>query len=116
MKKFIALKEHTSTTSRANYLKIETYYSLGGYNVFTYKPETRGYYLSVSPVERGERNGITMESYTAFSGVKICVLEVTRKSKKAEETAEKLAAEKENALIQYILNKYNLEVLPNEQL
>lgn len=111
MKKFIELKENET---RNNFLKIETAYNLGGYNVFTHKAEARGYYLSVSPVERSTREGITFESYTAFSGVKIYLLEVTRKSKKAEERAEQLAAEHENELIAYICGRYGLEVLPGE--
>jgi hypothetical protein len=111
MKKFIALKENVSGN---NFLKIETRYNLGGYNVFTYKPEARGYYLSVSPVKRFDLNGVAMESYTAFSGVKVCVLEVTRQSKKAAERAEALAAEKEAELIEYLCKKYNLEVLTGE--
>ena len=112
MKKFIALKENRN----ANFLRIETHYSLGGYNCFTHKTEPRGYYLSVSPVQRYERDGVSFESYTAFSGVKLLLLEVSRKSKKAEEAAEKIASEKEPELIQYICAKNGIEVLNNEQL
>ena len=60
-----------------NALRCELYYSLGGFNYFTYKNEARGYYLSVSPVEKSEH----MESYVGFSGVKKCLLEVTRHPK-----------------------------------
>lgn len=112
MKKFIALKENRN----ANFLKIETAYNLGGYNVFTHKSEPRGYYLSVSPVNRYTRDGIGFESYTAFSGVKLLLLEVSRKSKKVEAAAEQIAAEKESELIRYICEKNNLEVLENAQL
>lgn len=113
MKKFVKLNEGSRG---ANYLKIETRYSLGGYNVFTHKPEARGYYLSVSPVERSERAGVVFESYTAFSGVKLLLLEVSRKSKKAEEAAEKIAAEKEKELILFVCDKNGLEVASDEQL
>ena len=115
MKKYIALKPNTSTKSNANYLKIELYYSLGGYNPFTGKPEGRGYYLSVSPVETSNRDGIDFESYAAFTGSKICILEVTRKSKKAEENAAKLATEKENDLIQYVCTRNHLEIETGEK-
>lgn len=111
MKKFLELNNNSM---EATHLKIEVYYSLGGYNCFTYKPETRGYYLSVSPVKRSTREGITFESYTAFSGVKICLLEVSRKSKKAEEKAHELSIEKESELIAYICGRYGLEVSENE--
>ena len=65
-------------TRNATHLKAEIYYALGGHNVFTYKNESRGYYISVSPVER--EGG--WESYTAFTGLKQCVLPVQRKSQK----------------------------------
>lgn len=109
MKKYIKLKENRD----ANVLKLEVYYNLGGYNVFTHKSEARGYYLSASPVQHFERDGINFESYTAFAGVKLLLLEVSRKSKKAEAEAERIAEEKEAELIEYICNKNNLEVLQN---
>lgn len=111
MKKFLELNDNSM---KATHLKIEVYYSLGGYNCFTHKTEARGYYLSVSPVERSTREGITFESYTAFSGVKICLLEVSRKSKKAEEKARELSTEKEPELIAYICGRHGLEVLAGE--
>ena len=49
MKKYIPMKED------GQFLKVETYYSKGGYNVFTYKEETRGYYLSIVPVKRASK-------------------------------------------------------------
>lgn len=111
MKKFIAVKENSSKTT---HLKIEVYYNLGGYNCFTHKTDARGYYLSVSPVTRYDRDGVQFESYTAFSGVKMCLLEVSRKSKKAEENAHKLAEQNENDLIAYICGRHGLEVCASE--
>lgn len=81
------------------FLRCELYYSLGGYNYFTYKSEPRGYYVSVTPVERERRNGYTMESVTAFSGVKVLVCEVNRKSKKAEAEALEKYEETRNRII-----------------
>ncbi len=107
MEKYIELKEN----NRASHLKIELYYALGGYNYFTHKSEERGYYLSVSPVTRESRGGCTMESYTAFSGVKKCVKTVSRKSAKAEAEAEKLAADLEASLIDYVCAKNDLEAV-----
>lgn len=112
MKKYIELKENKN----ANALKIDVYYVLGGYNCFTHKTEARGYYLSASPVQRYERDGVAFESYTAFSGAKLLLLEVSRKSKKAEAEAERIAAEKEKELIKYVCINNNLEVLQNAQL
>lgn len=76
-------KEYLNTNKEKTFLKCELYYSLGGMNYFTGKTEARGYYVSVSPVERGDG----WESYTAFSGWKKCVVECARKGKKAEAKA-----------------------------
>jgi hypothetical protein len=95
----------------ATHLKAEIYYALGGTNVFTYRNEPRGYYLSVSPVERAERNGYTMESFTAFSGKKWIVLPVQRKSqKKMAEAVEYF----ENNINRYIQTFSEFEVDLNE--
>ena len=49
-----------------------------------------------------------MESYTAFSGVKDCILEVTRASKKAENQAAEIFEQVKDKYINYILDKYAL--------
>lgn len=72
--RYYKVKNKKETT----WLKAEIYYALGGHNYFTYKNESRGYYISVSPVERDRG----FESYTAFTGLKQCVLPVQRKSSK----------------------------------
>lgn len=91
-------------------LKIEFYYSMGGMNYFTSRTERRGYYLSVSPVEigRDENGRIRSESYMGFSGIKECILEVKRKSKKSELEAEKHFSESRKKLVNHILEKNNL--------
>lgn len=93
---------------RANYLRIDLDYSKGGYNYFTYKQEPRGYYIHVSPVLREDRGGCVMESYAAFSGIKDCLLEVARKSNKAEAEALKLFEQAKEKYIDYILTKHGL--------
>lgn len=80
--------EYIPTNKENHFLKCELYYSLGGMNYFTGRPEQRGYYVSVSPVERRTTDyGVTSESYTAFTGFKACVVTCERKSKKAEAQA-----------------------------
>lgn len=79
--------EYIPTNRENHFIKCELYYSLGGMNYFTSKNEPRGYYVSVSPVERVNRGNYVSECYTAFSGVKQCVVTVARKSKKAEQEA-----------------------------
>lgn len=91
------------------HLKIEVYYHKGGMNYFTYKQEARGYWLSVCPVELAKGNGHTMETYTAFSGSKLLMKEVKRKSDKAYTEALQLAAEKEQMLIERVLERHGLK-------
>ena len=97
-----------SGSDKTNFLRIDMDYSKGGYNYFTYKQESRGYYLHISPVYRENRNGYTMESYAAFSGIKVLLSEVTRKSNKAESEALKIFETVKDKYINYILDKYNL--------
>lgn len=47
MKKYLSVQGND-----VNCLKIEVYYHLGGINYFTYKDEQRGYYLSISPINK----------------------------------------------------------------
>lgn len=106
MKKYIELKPNAAAT----HIKIEVYYNLGGYNVFSYRNEPRGYYLSVTPVTRENCGSYTTETVTAFSGVKQLIKEVSRKSAKAEASAEKIAEGYTPALIAYICDKNGLEL------
>lgn len=92
-------------TRDCNYIKCELYYHLGGQNFFTYKIESRGYYLSVSPVCR---NG-HMESYMAFSGKKVLVKEVARQNKKAQAEAEEFFKENIEKYIKMICPEYKCE-------
>lgn len=107
MTKYIELHKNP-----ANYthLKVEVYYSLGGMNYFTSKIEPRGYYISVTPVERSFTNGVATETVTAFTGIKECIKPVSRKSKKAEIEANNMASNKIDALIEYVCNRQNLKV------
>lgn len=102
--------------SKATDIKIETYYNKGGLNYFTYKNETRGYYISVVPVKRRFNGRYYTESYTAFSGVKQLILEVKRQSAKQAEKADLLALDFEQDLINYVCEKNRLEVLKDEKI
>lgn len=87
------------------YLKAECYYSLGGHNVWTSRNETRGYYLSVSPVERNRG----FESYIAFSGSKVCIVPCERKGKKKYEEAKVLFAEKIDKVIADYFSQFKVD-------
>lgn len=110
MKKYIELKEKTIN---ASHIKVEVYYSLGGYNYFTHKPEKRGYYISVTPVTYSNKNGIITEGFAAFTGEKLLLKEVTRQSKKAEAEAEEKAVSIMEKLIRIVCADNNL-LLPEE--
>jgi len=106
MKKYIELKEN----AKATHICIELRYNLGGFNCFTYAQEKRGYYLHVTPVKRENRDGYTMESFTAFSGYKQLIREVSRKSAKAEAAAEAAAADIIDIMVSRVCQKNELEV------
>ncbi len=94
------------TTGRE--IKVYVSYNIGGMNYFTGSVEQRGYYLHCTPVDRRENGG---EIVTAFTGAKQLLLEVKRKSKKAEQKAIELAKVEENELIQHVCNKNNLTLI-----
>lgn len=98
------------TNVAGKFIEIELYYSKGGYNVFTYKNESRGYYVRICPVTV-ERN---MVSFVAFSGTKLCVHECSRKSAKAEREAVAAANDEYRELVSHLVSKIahdnNLEV------
>lgn len=83
MAKHIIDKDIKANGKGVNVIEASIYYSLGGFNYFTYEDEPRGYYFSLVPCEKGGG----WRSYTAFSGVKTCVLECGRQSKKREQEA-----------------------------
>ena len=86
-KSYLELEPEPIPNLKATHLKVELYYSLGGLNVFTYKDEPRGYYLSVSPVARKGN----WETFAAFTGLKQCILPVKRQTpKKAQEALSKM--------------------------
>lgn len=91
MKEVIYERLHKVEGQENNYIRETLYYSLGGYNYFTYRQESRGYYLSVTPIKQETHGGVVMETYTAFTGTKMCVHPVQRKSAKAAKIAEEKA-------------------------
>ena len=81
------MEKYLATTTPNKYIKLYSYYKKDTMNYFTYKNEARGYYLSVTPVERVR----SFESFVAFTGFKVLLKEVTRASKKAEAETETIA-------------------------
>lgn len=66
-----------------NHVSVSFYVGEGGINYFTYKQEKKGYYISVTPQTVEEHNGYSTVRTTMFSGLKMLLKEVSRKSKKS---------------------------------
>jgi hypothetical protein len=63
------------------------------------------YYLSVTPVtvNRRENGSIMSVETTAFSGTKMLIKEVNRRSKKRSQEALEIAEDKKEELIEYVI-------------
>ena len=81
-------------------VEVKVRYSLGGINYFNGETEARGYWVNVTPVIREDRLGTGFSSirFTLFSGFKVLLKEVGRKSKKAEAEANALGEERAEEL------------------
>ena len=115
MKKYIPVKENQHGFT---HIKMEVFYTLGGYSYFSSHQTPRGYYLSALPVKREAHNyngqTVMTESYIALSralsGAKSLLKPVARKSDKAEKEAEALAAAELAPLLNHVLAASGLEL------
>jgi hypothetical protein len=106
-KKFLAV----SGNEKVSHLKVELYYDLGGPNYATGGMEARGIKLSVSPVNREEReNGVVIESYVAFSGFKKHLKDMARFNQKACDSFV-LSETEEKQMIEVVLNHNGLKLI-----
>lgn len=90
---------------RFNTIEVTLSYNKGGVNYFTGNREKRGIYLSVTPVNKVDG----FKEYTAFSGVKSCIKEMKRFSKKTFDNI-KIDEELLNTMIKDVLMANNLNV------
>ena len=104
-------KKYLPTTT-ATELKVEVYYSLGGFNLGTYREDPRGYWLSITPVNRSEQNGVCYESVCLGSGLKKFLKETKsdRRGGKAEKEAVELACACEDELVKAVCQKEHIEL------
>lgn len=103
------MKTYLNTTEENKKVKITVTYDKGGINMFTHKQTQRGYYLAAQPIEiKQYENGINIESFTAFSGVRKCILEVKRQSDKGYNEALKMYENSINELLEYITTKNDI--------
>lgn len=95
------IKEYREINDLSGYthLRISVYYHLGGTNLFSGGSESRGYYLSVTPVTK---NGIT-ESYTLFSGLKQFIMGANRFSQKQLMIAKEKSTDMVEELVQQVI-------------
>lgn len=91
-----------TSSDRNNKITTEIYYDKGGMSAFTTDIKKRGYYFSIMP-EKHSENGL--KTYTGFSGVKTCILEVKRQSKSAYEKAKAMLDKCENEYLQNFCNQ-----------
>ena len=102
----IIRKEYKDFNNKENKkLQVEVYYDLGGYSYLSGTKNPRGYYLSVTPVLVKEHS---VEYSFNDRGYKTLLLEVKRKRKKRADEAIKLSYEKEQELIDAVLQRYNI--------
>jgi len=103
------MKTYLNTTEENKKVKITLTYDKGGINMFTQKEKKRGYYLAAQPIEiKQYENGINIESFIAFSGVRKCILEVKRKSDKGYNEALKMYENNINELLEYVATKNDI--------
>ena len=103
-------------TREENNLEIHIGYEKGGINWYNGQNNKRGYYLYCTPCQKNIRTLDNGQSYSTIStilgkGVKMLLIEVSRQSKKAEETATAKAEAEKNTLVCEVLNRYNLKLL-----
>lgn len=96
------------TTTPGKVIVVAVYYDKGGANYFSGTTEARGYYLSVCPEERADG----MRMYAAFSGVKKCVLPVSRKGSASAALAVRMVLSdvKTADMIQELATRSRLEI------
>ena len=86
------------TGGKNEYIEVSVYYKKGGENMFTSREEPRGFWVSVSKVQKGD--GWTKR--LAFEGRKMFLLEVKRFSQKAMDKAVEIAEGKYREMVERV--------------
>ena len=87
------------------FIECRLIYSLGGMNMFTYRNDPRGYWVSVTPV-RVERN---MVEECPMDGLKMFLLGVSRASKKAEADASAMMDTVKENMVRRVCEKNGID-------
>ena len=86
------------TGKEHEYIEVSVYYKKGGVNMFTYREEPRGFWLSVSKVQKEE----SWTKRFLFEGRKMFLLEVKRFSQKAMDKAVEIAEGKYREMVERV--------------
>lgn len=115
-KEYLKLKPNSDGET---HLCVSMDYDLGGINYFNGKMNERGYYLYCTPCEfcHSEYSGLPYTSVKTClgKGLKKFLKKVTRKSKKAEEEATKIALVSKAELIAAVCKQYGYELEDNNE-
>jgi hypothetical protein len=103
------IKDLSVTSGDANVVRVQLTYNKGGFNLWTYKEEERGLYLSVSPLRIEHGDGYITTSYTGFSGIKQLVKPLKRFSQKQLDTFEP-EQETIDTLVNHVISKNLLTI------
>ncbi len=107
--KLLEVKEGSAT-----HIKIQLSYTKGGMNYFSSCSESRGLWLSVTPVSRtNHEGGLVSESCTAFSGTKKHVKDMARFNQKAFDSFE-VSETDIKQLLDQVLNKNGITLKQTE--
>lgn len=90
----------------SNFIELYISYNEGSRNWLTGEISARGYYLHASPIERNAQSGMT--GTLLGSGVKDCLLEVSRRSDKQLEIATTIAESRASALLEWCQREYGI--------
>lgn len=91
-------------------LEVSAYYSLGGMSMWSYRHESRGYYISVTPVRYIARGNYKVTESHPTDGIKKCIIECSRQSAKREQAVLNTKRSEYQDLIDYVLNKTQIEL------
>lgn len=100
-------KNYYRTMKPGVFIKVTLDYERGGMNYFTSQTIARGYYVTVTPIERGDG----FEMTRAFSGMRQCLRQVQRASPSAARQAAELAESVADTLIDVVALRNNLIVV-----
>lgn len=101
-------KNPRGCSEKTNFIQLAVSYSLGGVNYFTGGTSPRGYYLVATPVERSKSGSMFMIGSILGSGIKDCLLEVSRQSDRQMGIACSLAEERAKTLLEWCKREYGL--------